>query len=166
MTMSATATLPHVGCKAPTFTLPNQDEKQVALSDLLGQWVVLYFYPKDDTPGCTTEACQFTNHLSSFQKLKARVLGVSPDSPESHRRFIAKHNLKIDLLSDQEHEVLERYGAWTEKIHFGKPWEGVVRSTVLIDPKGKLAYHWPNVRAEGHADEVRQKLQELSASGG
>jgi thioredoxin-dependent peroxiredoxin len=158
----STATLPTVGCKAPAFTLQDQNEKQVALGDLLGQWIVLYFYPKDNTPGCTTEACQFTGHFPAFQDLQARVIGVSPDSPESHRRFIAKHNLKIDLLSDPDHEVLEKYGAWAEKTHFGKPWEGVIRSTVIIDPKGKIAYHWPNVRAEGHADEVWQKLQELS----
>jgi thioredoxin-dependent peroxiredoxin len=162
--MSTAASLPTVGCTAPTFTLPDQNGRPFSLSDLLGQWIVLYFYPKDDTPGCTTEACDFTNDFPAFQDLKARVIGVSPDSPESHRKFIAKRNLKIELLSDPDHEVLEMYGAWSEKTHFGIPWKGVVRSTVIIDPKGRIAHHWPNVRAAGHADEVRRKLQELAAS--
>jgi thioredoxin-dependent peroxiredoxin len=161
--MSATIAVPPVGSKAPAFTLPNQDARPFTLGDFKGQWVVLYFYPQDDTPGCTTEACQFTSHFPEFEQLKARVVGISPDSPESHRQFIAKHGLKIDLLSDPTHEVMERYGAWAEKTQFGKSSEGVVRSTVIVDPKGKIAYHWPKVRAEGHAEEVRRKLEELTA---
>ena len=109
----------------------------MSLKDLLGQWTVLYFYPKDDTPGCTTEACEFTTNWDQFQKLSARVIGVSPDSPESHQKFIAKHKLRIELLSDPEHEVLAKYGAWGEKNMYGKIIEGVLRTTVLIDPKGQ-----------------------------
>jgi peroxiredoxin Q/BCP len=153
--------IPAVGGKAPAFTLLNQNKQQVALSDLLGQWVILYFYPKDDTPGCTTEACEFTGQLQPFETLEARVIGVSPDSPEDHRKFIAKHKLRIDLLSDPDHKVLERYGAWGEKNSFGKKTEGVLRSTVVIDPQGKIAYHWPQVSPAGHAQKVLEKLQEL-----
>ena len=151
-----------VGKKAPAFTLPDETGAKVKLSDLAGQWVVLYFYPKDDTPGCTVEACEFTSGLAAFAKLDAAVFGCSRDSAESHRKFIAKYELKVRLLSDPEHGVMEKYGAWGEKSNYGKKFMGVVRSTVLIDPAGKVAYHWPTVKAAGHADEVRQKLAELS----
>jgi peroxiredoxin Q/BCP len=149
--------------KAPAFSLPNQDGKKVALKDLSGQWVVLYFYPKDDTPGCTTEACEFTTNWDKFQKLSARVIGVSPDSAESHQAFIAKFNLKIDLLSDLDHAVMLKYGAWGEKNNYGKISEGVLRTTVLIDPEGKIAHYWPRVKAAGHAEKVAEKLAELQA---
>jgi len=135
----------------------------VRLSDLKGEWVVLYFYPRDDTPGCTTQACDFTASIKKFEKLEARVLGCSPDTPEKHRKFIAKHKLKVELLSDPEHKVLEKYGAWGEKTLYGKKSMGVIRSTVLIDPDGKVAEHWPKVRAKGHADAVREKLAELAS---
>ena len=150
-----------VGNKAPALSLADQDGNQVALKDLAGQWVVLYFYPKDDTPGCTKEACQFTSGLKGFEKLNATVLGVSPDGAESHRRFIAKYKLKVTLLSDPQHKVMARYGAWGMKTNYGRQYEGVIRSTVLIDPQGKVAYHWPNVKADGHAAKVHEKLQEL-----
>ncbi len=150
--------------KAPAFSLPNQDGKKVSLKDLLGQWTVLYFYPKDDTPGCTTEACEFTTNWDQFQKLSARVIGVSPDSPESHQKFIAKHKLRIELLSDPEHEVLAKYGAWGEKNNYGKIYEGVLRTTVLIDPQGKIAHVWEKVKAAGHAEAVAAKLAELHAN--
>jgi peroxiredoxin Q/BCP len=152
-----------VGKKAPDFTALDQDEKKVKLSDLAGRWVVLYFYPKDDTPGCTVEACDFTSGLKDFERLEATVLGCSPDSPESHRKFIAKHKLKIGLLSDPEHKLLEKYGAWGEKNMYGRVSMGVIRSTVIIDPAGKVARHWPKVRAQGHAEEVRETLKELRA---
>lgn len=152
-----------IGGKAPAFTLANQDGKKVALKDLLGQWLVVYFYPKDDTPGCTKEACEFTSHLGQFGKLQARVIGVSPDSPESHQKFIKKHRLEIDLLSDPDHRVLEKYGAWGEKSMYGKKYEGVIRSTVVIDPKGRIAHRWEKVKPAGHATQVRQKLDELVA---
>jgi peroxiredoxin Q/BCP len=147
--------------KAPSFKLPNQDGHDVALSDFVGQWVVLYFYPRDSTPGCTIEACDFTAGLAGFATLDAVVLGCSPDSPESHRSFIAKHKLKLTLLSDPEHKVLQAYRAWGEKNLDGKTSEGVIRSTVIIDPAGRIVHHFPKVTAEGHAAEVRSKLAEL-----
>jgi peroxiredoxin Q/BCP len=150
-----------VGATAPAFTLPDQDGKQVKLSDLTGTWVVLYFYPKDDTPGCTTEACEFTDGIKAFETLDAVVLGCSADTAESHRKFIAKHSLKVTLLSDADRTVMKTYGAWGEKSMYGRTTMGVIRSTVLIDPRGKVAFHWPNVKAAGHAEQVREKLAEL-----
>jgi thioredoxin-dependent peroxiredoxin len=151
-----------VGKKAPSFTLQDENGSKVALSDLAGQWVVLYFYPKDDTPGCTVEACEFTSGLPKFDKLDAVVLGCSRDTPETHRKFIAKYKLKIKLLSDPEHTVMEKYGAWGEKNNYGKKTMGVIRSTVLIDPAGRVAHRWPTVKAAGHAEQVRTKLAELA----
>lgn len=150
-----------VGSKAPDFRLPDQDGREVALSDFAGQWLVLYFYPRDDTPGCTVEACDFTAGLADFEKLDAVVLGCSPDSPESHRKFIAKYNLKLTLLSDPEHKLLQAYGAWGEKTLYGKTSVGVIRSTAIIDPAGCIAHHFPKVTAQGHAAEVQAKLTEL-----
>jgi peroxiredoxin Q/BCP len=150
------------GKPAPAFALRDENDREVALSDWVGRWVVLYFYPKDDTPGCTVEACEFTSGLPNLDKLDAVVLGCSRDTSESHRKFIAKHKLKIKLLSDPEHEVMEKYGAWGEKSSYGKTALGVIRSTVLIDPAGRIAYHWPSVKAAGHAEQVRAKLAELA----
>jgi peroxiredoxin Q/BCP len=152
-----------IGKKAPPFALPNQDGKKLSLKDLAGQWVVLYFYPRDDTPGCTTEACDFTSMFSDFRGLEATILGVSPDSPESHRRFVDKHGLKVTLLSDADHALMQKYGAWGLKKNYGKEYEGVIRSTVVIDPDGKVAHHWPNVKAAGHAAKVKERLRELRA---
>lgn len=152
------------GKAAPDFTLPDQDGNDVTLSDLRGSWVVLYFYPRDDTPGCTTEACEFTASLDGFAGLDAVVLGCSPDRPEKHRRFIAKHGIGVRLLSDPEHSVMERYGAWGEKKMYGRTSQGVIRSTVLIDPEGTVVHHWPKVRAAGHAEKVRSVLEELRAA--
>jgi thioredoxin-dependent peroxiredoxin len=153
-----------VGKKAPAFALPDETGTKVKLSDLAGQWVVLYFYPKDDTPGCTVEACDFTSGLAGFEKLDAAVFGCSRDTAESHRKFITKYSLKVKLLSDPDHAVMEKYGAWGEKSNYGKTSMGVIRSTVLIDPAGKVAYHWPTVKAAGHAENVRAKLAELAAA--
>ena len=150
-----------VGKKAPAFTLPNQDGEKVALKDLKGKWVVLYFYPRDDTPGCTVEACDFTAGIKQFQKLDAVVLGCSPDSPATHKKFQTKHKLKVTLLADEKKSVLTKYGAWGDKKMYGKVRQGVIRSTVVIDPNGKVAHHFPNVRAKGHADKVRELLSEL-----
>ena len=147
-----------VGGRAPLFTLPAASGGKVALRDLAGSWVVLYFYPKDDTPGCTKEACEFSSALRDFEKLDAVVYGCSPDSPERHRRFIEKYGLKIDLLSDEKKTVMEKYGAWGEKVLYGRKSIGVIRSTVIIDPRGKVAYHWKKVRAAGHAEKVRERL--------
>jgi len=150
-----------VGQKAPNFCLKNQDEVEICLKDLIGKWIVLYFYPKDNTPGCTTEACDFTNYLKDFEELDAVILGVSPDSCESHRKFIEKKDLKITLLCDEEKKVLKEYGAWGKKKMYGKEYEGVIRSTFLIDPEGKIAYIWPKVRVKGHVQKVKEKLKEL-----
>ncbi len=158
-----TQTAVETGKPAPAFTLPDQDGNLISLQDLLGRWVVLYFYPKDDTPGCTTEACDFTAGLKDFEALNAVVLGCSPDNAASHRKFIARHELKITLLSDENHQIMERYGAWGEKKMYGKTTQGVIRSTVLIDPAGQVAHHWKNVRAAGHAEQVRNKLAERQA---
>ena len=152
-----------VGNKAPAFTLPDQDEKPVKLSDYKGSWLVLYFYPNDDTPGCTTEACDFTNGLKDFEKLDAVVVGCSPNTPESHRKFIAKYKLEVRLLSNPSHEVMVAYGAWGEKVLYGKKSIGVIRSTVIVSPEGKVAHHYAHVKAAGHAEAVREKLEQLRA---
>ena len=161
--MAAAETLT-VGAKAPPFSLPNQDDETVKLADFKGRWVVLYFYPKDDTPGCTIEACDFTSGLKGFEKLDAVVLGCSADSTERHRKFIAKYKLKITLLADPEHAVIERYGAWGEKNLYGKVSMGIIRSTVIIDPQQRIAHHYAKVSAKGHAEAVRDKLKELRAA--
>ena len=153
-----------VGKPAPAFQLPDQSGKSRKLSEFKGQWVVLYFYPKDDTPGCTVEACEFTEGIRGFSKLDAVVLGCSGDSPESHRKFIAKHSLKVTLLSDPEHATMSAYGAWGDKVLYGRKFQGVIRSTVIVDPKGNVAHHWRKVKSKGHAASVRGKLEELRSS--
>ncbi|MFO0984166.1 MAG: peroxiredoxin [Planctomycetota bacterium] len=152
------------GKKAPSFALKNQDGKTVKLRDYDDRWVVLYFYPRDSTPGCTVEACEFTAELPQLEGLNAVVLGCSPDSPASHQKFIAKHRLAIDLLSDPDHEVMAKYGAWGEKVLYGKKSTGVIRSTVIIAPGGKIAHHDPKVSAKGHAAAVKQRLQMLQGT--
>ena len=154
-----------VGKKAPALTLQDQRGDTVRLSDYKGQWVVLYFYPKDDTPGCTTQACEFTAGIRGFTKLDAVVLGCSPDTTERHRHFIKKHRLKVRLLSDPTHAVMEKYGAWGEKVLYGKKTIGVRRSTVIVDPVGKVAHHWRAVRTAGHAAKVKEKIAELADGG-
>ncbi len=150
-----------IGKKAPDFCLPDQNNKEVCLEDFRGKWVILYFYPKDNTSGCTREAIDFTEHLDEINSLNAVVLGVSPDSVKSHVRFREKHGLKVTLLSDPEHEVLETYGAWQLKKMYGREYYGVVRSTFLIDPEGKIAFIWPKVKVKGHVEAVIEKLKEL-----
>jgi peroxiredoxin Q/BCP len=150
------------GEKAPSFSLNDQDGDKIKLNDLAGQWVVLYFYPRDDTPGCTIEARDFTANFRAFQKLGAIVYGCSPDSVESHQKFIRKYKLKIGLLSDPNHKTMQKYGAWGEKNMYGKITVGVIRSTVLIDPNGKVARHWKRVKTKGHADSVQKTLEELN----
>jgi peroxiredoxin Q/BCP len=149
------------GNKAQEFTLQDSEGKQVKLSDMEGFWVVLYFYPRDNTPGCTTEALEFSRYINDFKQMNTEIVGISADSCQSHQRFMVKHDLKIRLLSDPERKVLEAYGAWGEKKTPGKTSMGVKRSTVLIDPEGKIRHHWPNVKARGHALVVKEKLMEL-----
>jgi peroxiredoxin Q/BCP len=156
-----TAAMPTIGKPAPAFSLPDQDGVTVSLRDCAGRWVVLYFYPRDDTPGCTVEACEFTASLPGFRKLEADVLGCSSDSAAAHQRFIHKHELGIRLLTDADRKVMRAYGAWGQKVMYGKTVEGVIRSTALIAPDGTLAHHWPKVKAQGHAEAVRTKLAEL-----
>lgn len=148
------------GDEAPHFTLPSSNGKNLSLEDFRGKWVVLYFYPKDSTPGCTLEAREFTQLKSEFEKNNAVILGVSPDSVRSHCNFREKQGLEITLLSDSAHKVLEAYGAWHLKKMYGREYYGVIRSTVLIDPRGKIAHRWTGVRARGHAMEVLNILQE------
>ncbi len=150
-----------VGGVAPDFVLKDADGNDVRLSDFRGKWVVLYFYPKDNTPGCTKEAIGFTELAREFERLGAVIVGVSPDPPESHVRFMRKYNLNVRLLSDTEREVLKRYGAWGKRKMYGKEYEGVIRSTYLIDPEGKVAHVWPRVKVEGHAQEVLETLKNL-----
>ena len=150
------------GRKAPAFTLEDQQGKKVKLSDFNGQWVVLYFYPKDNTSGCTTEACNFSDNILTFEDLNTIVLGVSPDSVKSHEKFAAKYDLKISLLSDPDHKVLEKYGVWQKKKMYGREYYGVVRSTFLIDPDGKIAHIWEKVKVAGHVNEVLKKYAELN----
>jgi len=151
------------GGKAPDFSLPDQDGKSVALKDFKGAPVVVYFYPADDTPGCTKEACQFNENLSAFSRAGATVVGISPDRAEKHTKFRTKYGLTFPLLSDPSHGVMEAYGAWGEKTMYGKKTTGTIRSTFLIDAKGTIARAWYNVRADGHAAKVLEELGALEA---
>jgi len=152
------------GSPAPAFSLPDQDGKLVSLPDLAGRWVVLYFYPRDDTPGCTVEACEFTAALPAFRGLDAVVFGCSADAAASHQKFVAKYKLGIGLLTDADRSVMKAYGAWGRKVLYGKQVEGVIRSTVVIAPDGRIAHHWAKVKAEGHAEQVRQQLAALQGA--
>ena len=153
-----------VGESAPLFCLLDHTDKERCLDNLHGKWVVLYFYPKDNTSGCTLEALDFTAEAMEFDKLNAKIIGISPDSVKSHKNFISKHDLGIDLLSDPEHKVLEQYGAWQKKKHYGREFMGVVRRTFLINPDGKVEHVWPRVRVKGHVEEVKNKLSEMQGN--
>jgi peroxiredoxin Q/BCP len=150
-----------VGDKAPDFCLPNQDNEEICLRDFAGSWVVLYFYPKDNTPGCTTEALDFTALKSEFEKEGATILGVSPDSVKRHQNFITKKELQITLLSDEDKEIAKKYGVWQLKKMYGKEYMGIVRSTFLIDPDGNIAEIWTKVKVKDHAKKVLERLREL-----
>ena len=150
------------GDPAPEFTLPDKEGTMVSLKGLRGSWVVLYFYPKDDTPGCTLEAIDFTAQAGAFKKLGAEVIGVSPDSTTSHASFCEKHGLGITLLSDTGKKTLAQYGVWQKKKMYGREFSGVVRSTFLIDPSGSVRRIWGKVSVKGHAEEVLEALKELS----
>lgn len=145
------------GDEAPGFTLPDQDGNPVSLADYAGSPVVVYFYPADDTPGCTKEACQFNEHLQDFRRSGVAVVGISPDGAAKHTRFREKYGLDFPLLSDPEHAVMAAYGAWGEKTMYGKKTVGTIRSTFLVDAHGDIARCWYNVRADGHAAKVLEE---------
>jgi peroxiredoxin Q/BCP len=147
------------GDAAPNFTKPSTSG-ELSLEQFRGSWLVLYFYPKDNTPGCTTQACDFRDLLP---KLNAKVVGVSPDPIVSHEKFIADHSLPFPLISDEDHSMAEAYGAWGEKTSFGKTTTGLIRSTFIIDPEGKIAGAMYNVKAAGHGEIVERKLEQLQA---
>ncbi len=147
------------GKAAPAFTMTNQDGEEISLDDLRGKNVILYFYPKDDTPGCTKEACGFRDFNTEIMALGAVILGVSPDSPESHQKFIDKYTLNFDLLSDLDRKVMTRYEAFGEKKMYGKTVQGVIRSTVWIGPDGTVKKHWRRVpKAADHPEKVLEAL--------
>ncbi|MFN4070351.1 MAG: thioredoxin-dependent thiol peroxidase [Thermus caldifontis] len=150
-----------LGTLAPDIALPDQEGRIHRLSDYRGRWVVLYFYPKDDTPGCTKEACGFRDRMGDLQELGAVVLGVSADDVESHKRFAEKYGLNFPLLADPERQAILAYGAWGKKNLYGKEYEGVLRQTFLIDPEGRIAKVWKKVSPEGHAEEVAEALRSL-----
>jgi peroxiredoxin Q/BCP len=170
-----------IGNKAPSFCIPNQDEVEICLRDLKGKWIVLYFYPKDNTPGCTTQACDFTAQEPEFDNLDAVILGVSADSTKKHRNFIEKKGLGITLLSDESTQMCQDYGVWQLKKMCGKEYMGIVRTTYIINPEGEIAAVWDKVKVRKkmksrknedkkvngeqvellHVDEVREKLKEL-----
>ena len=149
------------GTKAPVFALPDQHGKVHKLSDYKGKWVILYFYPKDMTPGCTVEACNFRDDFPAFGNLDAFILGVSKDSVARHKKFVEKYDLPFTLLSDEEGSVCEAYGVWNKKSMYGKFFMGINRSTFLINPEGKIARVYPKVKVKEHAAELLQALTEL-----
>jgi peroxiredoxin Q/BCP len=150
-----------VGQPLPAFSLQDDQGATVTAADLRGRWTVLYAYPKDSTPGCTTEACDFRDNLTRVQSLGAQVYGLSRDSLKSHQNFIAKQNLPFRLLSDPERTLLEPLGAFGKKMMYGKEVEGIIRSTFLIDPKGVIRHVWPKVSVKGHVQDVLDTLKKL-----
>ena len=151
--------------KAIDFCLPDKDEKEICLSSFKGKWIILYFYPKDNTPGCTKEAVSFSENISKFKKLNAVVIGVSKDPPTSHSKFYFKYNLKIILLSDNNKEVLKKYGVWKLKKLYGKEHYGVERSTFLISPEFEIVKEWRKIKVNGHVEEVLNTLKSFVKSG-
>ncbi len=153
-----------IGDKAPNFEALNGNNEKISLSDFIGKWFVLYFYPKDNTSGCTKEACDFRDNFERITHTGASVVGVSPDSTKSHNNFATKYNLNFDLISDSDKVICNSYGAIGEKKMYGKTYQGVIRSTYIISPEQKIAYFWRNVKVDGHVDEVISKLNELTKS--
>jgi len=146
--------------EAPNFCLKDQNNNLVCLNDFKGKWTIVYFYPKDNTPGCTLEARNFTLAAEDLKKQNTAIIGISPDSVNSHKNFCEKKNLNLTLLSDPDHKILNDYGVWKPKKMYGREFFGVVRSTFLIDPEGKIAYIWPKVKVVGHIDDVKNILNE------
>ena len=153
------------GSVAPMFSLSDAEGKSVSLSAFKGKWVVIYFYPKDDTPGCTVEARDFTSDSAKFSKLGVEVIGISGDSAESHGKFSKKYGLKVRLLSDGEKKVMSSYGVWKKKRMWGREYLGVQRSTFIIDPQGIVRKAWYGVKAEGHAKDVLEEIKKLNNGG-
>ena len=147
------------GDKAPDFTARTQSGEQVSLADFSGKYVILYFYPKDDTPGCTKEACAFRDQYGDFEQHGAVVLGVSADSVEDHQKFVTKYELPFTLLADEDKSIIDAYGAWGTKNSFGKTKEGIIRSTFVIGPDGTIVKKYPKVKPEQHAGEILELLQ-------
>jgi peroxiredoxin Q/BCP len=155
--------MPAVGDPAPDFALPDETGATRRLADARGRWVVLFFYPKDDTPGCTVEACEFRDAFEDFRQQGAEVWGISKLDSESKARFKEKFSLTFPLLADEDHAVSQAYGAWVEKTQYGKTTMGVKRSTFLVDPEGRIAHVWSSVTPEGHAAQVRDELERAQA---
>ncbi len=149
--------------KAPEFCLPNQDDVEICLRDIAGKWIVLYFYPRDNTPGCTTEACEFTEAAPDFSELDAIIVGVSADTTKKHRNFIEKHDLGITLLSDEDTSMMQEYGVWQMKKNYGKEYMGIVRTTLIINPDGIIKAVFANVRVKEHVEKVKVELERLKA---
>jgi peroxiredoxin Q/BCP len=158
--------MPAVGDQAPEIALPDETGAIHRLSDQRGRWTILYFYPEDDTPGCTTEACEFRDRNETFHERGADVWGVSPQGAASKRAFREKFQLPFTLLADEGHRAADAYGAWAEKLNYGRRYMGIVRSTFLIGPDGRIARVWPKVKAGGHAAEVLEALDQLRAVAG
>jgi peroxiredoxin Q/BCP len=158
--------MPAVGERAPEFALPDESGTLHQLAERRGNWTVVYFYPADDTPGCTTEACQFGDRLTALDAEAAAVWGISPDGAASHAAFREKFGLRFTLLSDEDHAVAEQYGAWALKKNYGREYMGIQRSTFLVDPEGRIAHVWPRVKADGHAADVLAVLSELRRGAG
>ena len=157
-------TMPEAGDVAPPIALPDETGTLHDLAEQRGRWTIVYFYPADDTPGCNTEACQFRDIDGEIRDTGADVWGISPDGAASHRRFREKFDLPFTLLSDEDHAVAERYGAWTLKKNYGREYMGIQRSSFLVDPEGVIARVWPKVKADGHAAEVLDALAEARAA--
>ena len=155
--------MPTVGDDAPDFALPDENGAVHRLADRRGKWTVVYFYPADDTPGCTTEACQFRDLHDEIGGLDAAIWGISPDGSGSHAAFRAKFGLPFTLLSDEDHAVAERYGAWGEKMNYGRTYMGIIRSSWLVGPDGRVAAAWPKVKADGHPAQVLAALKAATA---
>lgn len=150
-----------INSKAPDFKLPDKDGKEHSLKDYKGKWVLLYFYPKDDTPGCTKEACAIRDNLPDFKKLKLTVLGVSVDTVKSHKKFAEKYDLPFTLLADEDKSVVKKYGVWAKKKFMGREYMGTLRTSFLIDPSGKIVKIYENVKPEIHAEEVLRDFKEI-----
>ena len=159
-----TQTMPVSGTAAPDFAAPDADGNTVRLQDLRGKWVVLFFYPKDDTPGCTREACSFRDHYAAIQATGAVVLGVSGGTETSHAKFARKHELPFPLLVDADHAIARAYGAWGTKRMYGREYEGIIRSTFIVDPEGNIAKTWPKVKPDEHGAEVFDWLNSNASS--